>query len=294
MNWTWALAALLASGVPDAQQQSVPAAASVVTAVAGVDDPATRPPTQELRKTAPLWRISMRVAAPMTTTDPDHVAVGIGVARTGTLRLNANYQPSETTALGGIHASMGVRFLRRTNFDLAFDLDYNQVWADRRLFRGTGWQLEQHDRRRLSLGFMSAQFRERRFFGLVEGVELGAGRLYIRRLVSARAGAESLNPQQEPILVSSGPVGMVGVRLARPLFWGLTGTGHVRVVGAGRSRGGELPFAHVTSEWVVTKQVFSSRRLGRGEFGLTGNHASSSRAATYFQNGLGLTLRIAF
>jgi hypothetical protein len=297
MTWTWALATVFALGAPDAPQQSAPpaaAAASVVTAVAAVDDPATKAPSQDIRRTPPLWQISMRVAAPMTTTDPNHVAVALGVARTGAIRMSADYQPSETTALGGIHASAGIRLLRRTAFDLAFDLNYNQVWADRRLFRGTGWQLEGHDRRRLSLGIASVQLRERRYFGVIEGVELGAGRMYIRRLVSARAGDAPLNPRQEPILISSGPVGIAGVRLSRPLMWGVNGAAHVRVIGAGRSRGGELPFAHVTSEWSLSKPVFESRRLGRGELGLSGNHASSSRAATYFQNGLGLTLRIVF
>lgn len=279
MMWTWALAALTFVSTPAAP-------AAPVT----VPDPAA----QEAGTAPPLWRLSMRVAAPMTATDPPHVSAGIGIARAGRYRLSANYQPSESTALGGIQATLGLRLLRRESMDLNFDLDYSQVWADRPLFRGTGWQLNSHDQRRVSLGTLSVQLRNRRFFGLVEGVEVGAGRMYIRRLVSARAGSTPLNALQDPILISSGPIGMVGVRLHRPLFWGVNATGHVRVIGAGRSRGGELPFAHLATDWSLTKPVFASKRFGRGEFGLTGNHSSSSRAATYFQNGLGLTLRIAF
>ena len=280
MTWTWALAALtLATGLPPARPAS--------------DDPPPKPAAQEARLT-PLWQLSIRVAAPMTSTDPNHVAVGLGVARSGAYRVGVNYQPSESKAFGGLRATMGVRLLRRERVDVAFDLDFNQVWADRALFRGTGWQLEGHDERRLSLGAVSMHLRQRPLFGVIEGVELGAGRLYLREMVSARAGGSLLNVEPDSITVFSGPVGMVGVHLARPLFWGLTATGHVRVIGAGRSRGGQLPFAHVTGEWGITRQIFSSRKFGRGEFGLVGNHASSPRAATYFQNGLGLTMRIAF
>jgi hypothetical protein len=261
MMWTWAFAAMTFISTPVPQE------------------PAAAPP---------LWRLSARVAAPMTTTDPNHVTAGLGLARTGAYRMSAHYQPSENSALGGIQATMGFRLLRRQSMDLSFDLDYSQVWADRPLFRGVGWQLNSHDRRRVSLGALSIQLKKRRFLGLVEGVEVGAGRMYIRRLVSANAGTTPLSQDQDAILISSGPVGMVGVRLYRPLFWGLKGAAHARVIGAGRSRGGELPFAHLTSDWSVTKS------FGRAEFGVAGNHATSPRAATYFQNGLGLTLRIAF
>jgi hypothetical protein len=282
MSWTLTLAALtLVSGLT-----APPTAAG--------DDPPTRHSSQASEDKPHQWRLAMNVSAPMTTTDPQHVAFGLGVVRTGIYRIRAQYQPSETTLLGAIHASVGARVLRTKALDVAFDLDFNQVWADRRLFRGTGWQLEGHDRRRLSLGTVSLLPRDHRYFNLIEGVEVGAGRMYIRRLVSARAGSQSLNPRQEPILVSSGPVGMLGVRLNRSLLWGLTGAANVRLIGAGRSRGGEVPFAHLTASWSVTRQVFVSGRYGHGEFGVTGNHATSSRAATYFQNGLGLTFRIAF
>lgn len=269
MSWTWALTALAAVA------GATPAAAPVA------DDP-------------PLWQISMNVAGPLTSTDPQHVAVGLGAGRAGRYRAGFRYQPSESDLLGLVHSRLGFRLWRRDSMDVAFDLDFTQVWADRRLFRGVGWQLEGHDRRRLSLGTVSILPRAHRYFGLIDGIELGAGRMYIRRLVSARVGSEPLNPRQDPILVSSGPVGMIGLRLARPLFWGFTGDAHVRVIGAGRSRGGEVPFAHLTTEWSVTHRVFASQKFGRGEVGFTGNHATSSRAATYFQNGLGLTFRILF
>lgn len=282
MAWTWALTALAAvAGV-------TPAAAPVV------DDPPAAKVAQASHDLPPIWQISMNVSGPVTSTDPQHVAVGIGAGRSGRYRAGFRYQPAENDLLGLIHSRLGFRLLRRDSLDVAFDLDFTQVWADRRLFRGTGWELEGHDRRRLSLGIVSILPRERRYLGLIAGIELGAGRMYIRRLVSARVGSESLNSRQEPILISSGPVGMIGLRMTRPLFWGFTGDAHVRVIGAGRSRGGEVPFAHLTTEWGVTRRVFASQRFGRGEFGVTGNHASSARATTYFQNGLGLTFRIAF
>ena len=284
MAWTWALTALAAfAGV-------TPAAAPVV------DDPPAKVAraAQASHDLPPLWQLSMNVSGPVTSTDPRHVAMGIGAGRAGRYRAGFKYQPSESDLLGLIHSRVGFRLLRRDSLDVAFDLDVTQVWADRRLFRGTGWQLEGHDRRRLSLGMVSILPRGTRYFGLIDGIELGAGRMYIRRLVSARAGSEPLSPQLDTILISSGPVGMIGLHMARPLFRGFTGDAHVRLIGAGRSRGGEVPFAHLTTEWSVTHQVFTSQKFGRGELGVTGNHATSSRAATYFQNGLGLTFRIAF
>ena len=269
MAWTWALTAL--------------------AAIAGVT-----PAAQAAHDLPPLWQISMNVSGPVTSTDPQHVAVGIGAGHTGRYRAGFRYQPSENDPLGFIHSRLGFRLLRRDRLDVAFDLDFTQVWADRRLFRGTGGQLEGHDRRRLSLGTASILPRGHRYFGLIDGIELGAGRMYIRRLVSARVGSELLSPTPDPILISSGPVGMIGLRMARSLFWGFTGDAHLRLIGAGRSRGGEVPFAHLTTEWSVTRKVLTSQKFGRGEFGFTGNHATSSRAATYFQNGLGLTFRIAF
>jgi len=278
--WHLALAALLLTG---------PA-----TMVVPADDrqvPTAPPVSMEPR---PLWQISMQVKAPVTTTDPEHVAYGLGVARTGTYRIGGRYQPSETSLRGAVNAFMGVRLLQKPSLDVAFDLEYTQVWADRRLFRGIGWQLEGHDRRRLSLGIVSAQFRKHRYFGAIEGIELGLGRMYIRRLVTARAGATALNSSQEPILVSSGWVGMAGVRLVRPLFWGLTGDARARVIGGGRSRGGEVPFAQLTVDWDIMRPMFQSQKFGHGFVGLTGNHATSSRSASYFQNGIGLAFRVAF
>ncbi len=284
MAWTWALTALAAVvGV-------TPAPAPVV------DDPPAKVAraAQASQDLPPLWQLSMNVSGPVTSTDPQHLAVGVGAGRAGRYRAGFVYQPSENDLLGLIHSRLGFRLLRRDSLDVAFDLDFTQVWADRRLFRGTGWQLEGHDRRRLSLGTVSILPREHRYFGFIDAIELGAGRMYIRRLVSARVGSAALSPQQDPILVSSGPVGMIGLRMGRPLFWGLTGDAHLRLIGAGRSRGGEVPFAHLTTAWSVTHRVFTSQKFGRGEFGVTGNHAPSSRAATYFQNGLGVTFRIAF
>jgi hypothetical protein len=50
-----------------------------------------------------------------------------------------------------------------------------------------------------------------------------------------------------------------------------------------------VPFAHATVEWDVTRQLF------RGTFlGVSGTHATSPRAVTYFQNGIGLVFRAAF
>jgi len=274
MTWAWALTAL--------------------AAIAGTAPAPAADAPQTAKDVSPVWQIAMRVSSPMTSTDPEHIAAGLEVLRAGRYRTSLRYQPSESDPLGLIHASMGFRLLRRQNTDVAFDLDFTQVWADRRLFRGTGWQLEGHDRRRLSLGTLTFLSRERRYLGIVDSVELGAGRMYIRRLVSARAGSTLLSPSPDPILVSSGPVGVIGLGLARPLFWGLTGAAHVRVVGAGRSRGGEVPFAHVTAEWDVSRRIFRSGTRGQGFLGVTGNHASSARAASYFQNGLGLAFRIAY
>lgn len=284
MAWTWVLTALAAiAGV-------TPAAAPVV------DDPPAKvaKAAQASHDLPPVWQLSMTVSGPVTSTDPQHVAVGIGAGRSGRYRAGFRYQPSGSDLLGLIHSRLGFRLLRRDSLEVAVDLDVTQVWADRRLFRGVGWQLDGHDRRRISLGTVSILPRGHRYFGLIDGIELGAGRMYIRRLVSARVGSVALSPRQDPILISSGPVGVIGLHMARPLLLGLTGGAHLRLIAAGRSRGGEVPFAHLTTEWSVTHKVFASRKFGRGELGVTGTHATSSSAATYFQNGLGLTLRIAF
>ena len=118
--------------------------------------------------------------------------------------------------------------------------------------------------------------------------------MHIWSLVSARAGEDRLSAAPDPILESSAPVGLFGLTVARPLFWGFEAQTRFRVIGAGHSRGGEVPFAHMTAEWDVTRQLFQSKKFGRAFLGLTGNHATSSRAVSYFQNGLGLAFRFAF
>ncbi len=269
MMWPLALAAMISVSGPVAQAPQA-------------DDP---PPT---------WHLSTQVVSPATTTDPQHIGFAMGVSRTGTYRAALRYQPTDEGRFGMMHAALGLRVVRRPGWDLALDMEHTQTRARRRLFRGSGWELEGHDRHQLSLVTASVRWHEKRFLGLVGGVEAGGGRLHIWRLVSARAGGGALNDVPDPILESLAPVGMIGAYVTRPLFWGFTGEAHVRLIGAGHSRGGEVPFAHATAEWDLTRQVFRSPRFGRGVFGLTGNHATSSRAASYYQNGLGLTFRIDF
>ena len=144
------------------------------------------------------------------------------------------------------------------------------------------------------MGTASIQWRDSHWLGLVNGLEVGTGRMHVWRLVSARAGAASLSESPDLILESSAPIGMLGLGMGRSLFWGIEGQARVRVIGAGRSKGGEVPFAHLTADWDVTRQLFRSKKLGRASLGLTGTHATSSRAVTYFQNGVGLVFRAAF
>jgi hypothetical protein len=87
---------------------------------------------------------------------------------------------------------------------------------------------------------------------------------------------------------------VLGVSAAHDLVFGFEGRARFRLIGAGHSRGGEVPFAHFATEWDVTKQVFESKTFGRGSLGLVGNHATSTRAVSYFQNGVGLTFHLAF
>ena len=257
--------------------------------------PPTAPvPVAQAEVQPPGWLISVRALTPVTTTDPQHVAGVVGLAHTGAYRAAVQYQPTETGRVGFIHALLGFRVLARETWQVALDLEHAQARPVRRGFRGSGWELDFHDRHQFSMGTASIQWRDPRFFGLVSGLEVGAGRMHIWRLVSARAGAVKLSASPDPILESAAPVGMIGLRIRRSLFWGLHSQAHVRVIGAGRSRGGEVPFAHMTTEWDVTRQLFQSKKLGRAALGFTGTHATSPRAVTYFQNGVGLVFRAAF
>jgi len=116
----------------------------------------------------------------------------------------------------------------------------------------------------------------------------------VRDQVMGRIGSTPLNAAPVAVLKTAAAVGMVGVRMSYPLRWGFDSEARVRVLGAGHSRGGVVPFGHATAEWELSRAVFSSNRYGRGRLGVTGSHATSARAATYYQNGVGLTLKIAF
>lgn len=174
------------------------------------------------------------------------------------------------------------------------DLEHAQARPVRRAFRGSGWELDFHERHQYSLGTASITWRDGLIFSLIDTLEVGAGRMHVWRLVSARAGAANLSESPDPILESSAPVGMLGLKLSTPLFWGLDARAHVRMIGAGNSPGGEVPFAHATVEWDVMRQLFQSKKFGRAALGVTGTHATSPRAVTYFQNGVGLVFRAAF
>jgi len=117
-------------------------------------------------------------------------------------------------------------------------------------------------------------------WGLIRGVEAGAGRMQVWRLVSARAGSSLLNASPDPVLESGAPVGMVGIVAERSLWWGFAAEARVRLVAAGHSPGGEVPFAHVTAHWDLTRRVFGSAGSRRIEFGLSGSHATSPRAVS--------------
>jgi len=242
----------------------------------------------------PAWMISVRALAPTSTTDPAQVAVGVGVAHTGAYRAAVQYQPTTERRLGFIHASLGRRVLARETWEMALDLEHAQARPVRHAFRGTGWELDFHERQQFSIGTVSVTWREPKLFGLVSAIEVGAGRMHVWRLVSARAGADRLSQSPDPILESSAPVGMLGLSAGRPLFWGFGAQARVRLIGAGHSPGGEVPFAHATVEWDVTRPLFQSKKFGRATLGLTGTHATSPRAVTYFQNGVGVVFRAAF
>lgn len=267
--------------------------AMLAAASLGPADPSLfAPSAQDLR--TPLWQVEMRVAAPATTTDPQHIGVAIGAGRAGKLRLGARFQPQETSLVGFVHAAAGVRVHESARWTIAVDLEHSHVWAARRLYRVNGFQLEGHDRRQMSLAVVSAMATSTRWFGLVDGVEVGGGRMHIRRLVAGRAGSSALNDDLVPVLESEAPVGVIGLRLSRRLPLGFQGQARARLVGAGNSPGGEVPFAHATVDWDVTRQIFRSGKYGTGRLGLAGNHATSARAATYYQNGIGVTLKIVF
>ena len=268
-------------------------AALLVAASLTPSDPSLFAPVAQDVKT-PQWQVEMRVAAPATTTDPQHIGVAIGAGRSGRLHLGARFQPQETEPFGFLHATAGVRLHASARWTIALDLEHSHVWAARRLYRVNGFQLEGHDRRQLSLGVVSAMAPAARWFGVVDGVEVGAGRMHIRRLVAGRAGSSALNDALVPILESEAPVGMLGVRLSRQLPWGLQAQGRARLIGAGHSPGGEVPFAHATFDWDVTRPIFRSTKYGTGRLGLSGTHATNARAATYYQNGVGVTLKIVF
>ena len=236
----------------------------------------------------------MRALAPATTTDPQQTAVVVGLAHAGKYRTSVQYQPTAEHRMGFVQASLGLRVFARESWELALDLEHAQARPVRRAFRGSGWELDFHERHQLSIGTASLTWRDAKFFGLVGAIEAGGGRMHVWRLVSARAGVDRLSPSPDPILESSAPVGVIGLRMARPLFWGINAQAHVRAIGAGRSPGGEVPFAHATVDWDVTRQLFQSKKLGRGFLGVTGTHSTSPRAVTYFQNGLGLVFRAAF
>src|SRR5688572_12820190 len=276
---TWSLAALLSivSGLPttgEAGQGVVPARAPSARHAA--------------------WQVTMSVAGPMTTTDPQHVGVSFDVARSGTARGRLRYQPAPTNPLGFVQAALGYRLVSSDRWTLAAGVEHAQVWSTRVLFRTPGFQFERHEQRWLNLGVMSATAPDRRWLGLIDSVEIGAGRMFIRDMAAGRDASAELNEEPVLILKSAATVGMLGVSLSRPLLFGFGGQVHLRVIGGGRSRGGEVPFAHLTADWDVTRRVFESKKFGRATFGLTGTNASSPRAVTYFQNGLGLRFRLAF
>lgn len=276
MSWTLAAAFLLASGVPPAAGD--PALLSV--------------PAQA--QTQPEWQLAMRVAAPLTTTDPRHVGPSVGVGRSGKYRAGLRYQPSGSDLLGFVHGTFGVRLLSTARWNIAADVEHSRVWSARQLYRSGTFRFEGHDRRWLYLGVISARASHRRWAGLIDGFEVGAGKIVIREQVAGRVDGTSLNDSPVLVLKTEAPVGMLGVTVSRSLPLGLSGDARVRLIGAGRSRGGVVPFAHATLDWEVLKPIFTSAKYGRGQIGVTGNHSSSPRAVTYYQNGVGVTLKIAF
>lgn len=276
MSWTLVAALLLASGAPPA-----------------ADDPAlVSAPAQEQGR--PAWQLSMRVAAPMTTTDPRHVGPSVGVGRSGKYRAALRYQPSGSDLLGFVHGTFGFRLHASSRWTIAADVEHSRVWSARQLYRSGTFRFEGHDRRWLYLGVISARASHRRWLGVIDGFEAGAGRMVIREQVAGRVDGAPLNDDPILVLKTEAPVGMLGLTLTRTLPLGFAADARVRVIGAGRSRGGVVPFAHATVDWEVLRPIFNSPRFGRGQIGLTGNHSTSPRAATYYQNGVGVALKIAF
>jgi len=274
--------------------------ASALFLLSGVATPP--PPTFDPMLVAPgvqgeaqaAWHLSMAVTAPATTTDPQHVGVSLGVGRSGAYRAAFLYQPSETDVLGFMSGVLGLRLWASDKWTIAADAEHARVWAARKLYQSGGFQFQAHDRRWVTLGVVSAMASHRRWLGVIDGFEVGGGRMVIRESVAGRVGGDQLNDAPVLVLKTAAAVGMVGVRLSRPLRWGFTGDARLRLIGAGRSRGGVVPFAHATLDWDITRKLFASRKYGEGRIGLTGTHASSSRAATYYQNGVGVALKIAF
>jgi len=279
MTWSLAAALFMMSGVP---------------AGAPVPDDPTLIAVHTQGELPAAWHLSMRVATPMTTTDPQHVGISVGVGRTGFYRAGFRYQPSETELLGFMSGAVGLRLWQTENWTIAADAEHARVWSARKLYESGGFQFQGHDRRWTTLGVVSAMASHRRWLGVIDGFEAGGGRMVIRQSVAGRVGGDQLNANPVLVLKTAASVGMVGVRLSRPLPWGFSAGARLRLIGAGRSRGGTVPFAHSTMDWEIARTVFSSRRYGRGQLGLAGNVATSTRAATYYQNGLGVTLKIDF
>jgi hypothetical protein len=280
MSWTLVSALFVLSGV-----SAVPAPTgdpSLITA-----------PTQGERRSA-AWQLSMRVSAPATTTDPQHVGVSLGVGRTGAYRAALRYQPAETEVLGFMSGAVGLRLWSSDTWTIAADAEHARVWSARPLYESSGFQFQAHDRRWVTLGVVSAMASHRRWFGVINGLEAGGGRMVIRESVAGRIGGNQLNETPVLVLKTAAAVGMVGVSLSRPLRLGFSGDARLRLIGAGRSRGGVVPFAHAVLDWDVSRTVFASRKYGQGRLGLSGTHATSSRAASYYQNGVGIALKIVF
>jgi hypothetical protein len=279
MSWSLVAALFMMSG-----PQAAPAVASAPSSVA-VQPQAERPT---------MWHLAMRVTAPMTTTDPQHVGVSLGVGRAGFYRGAIRYQPSETEALGFVSGAAGLRLMQSEHWTIAVDAEHTRIWSARKLYESGGFQFQGHDRRWITLGVVSAMSSERRWAGVIDGFEVGGGRMVIRESVAGRLDGDQLNADPVLVLKTAAAVGMMGVTLSRPLRWGFSGNARIRLIAAGRSRGGTVPFAQATAEWEIARTIFTSQKYGRGQLGVSGNHATSSKAAVYYQNGLGLSLRISF
>jgi hypothetical protein len=250
--------------------------------------------TPQSETARPAWQLALRVSGPMTTTDPQHVGVSLGVGRAGTYRVGLRYQPAETSPLGFMYGTVGLRLVSTPQWTVAADFEHARVWSARRLYQSGGFQFEGHDRRWSYLGILSAESAQRRWLGVISGIELGGGRMVIRDMVAGRVGSLELNDPPVLVLKTTAPVGVLGIRMSRSLRWQIEGSARVRLIAAGRSRGGVVPFAQGQVEWELARPLFTSSRFGRGYIGVNGNHSTSSRAATYYQNGVGVSLKIAF